>query len=500
MHNRCLSSQSVNRREGMLDLVVVGMRLMVLVGVALYLPWQRTVLLTLGYALTKWLVFRFAFGLRAMDQMSAAYAFPSPGNSSFIMGTIIVDRFSLAETVALFQKMSSFPKAEHMCMRMVEVLGTMYWLPEDDFAAHKHVHVYRGPAVHTIPEVMQLLVQQMHIPHKSWQSPWEVYFIEDYQPDRTALFLKFHHSIGDGIGLQYYISACSEEPPHIMQRFAQRSLCRDIGIYAGFPVLLPYAGLKLMCVSNDDSALASRNRSLAGIKSLGLSPMFEVKTLKTTARRLGVSINEFVLTIILDALKKHLHEHYGDSREAISMGIPFNLKEGPSPGHEVKMNNDFAMFFSQFPLVTLEAADPRPAFRQVQAKLRELRTTILPYTYKLLQLVNDCLPATIGRFLITATSNRCPIIFTNVAGSRTPLIFGGKTVHDLLYLAPSIGTMAINICISSYAEKLNVISNADIHRLARADLLVQAISNSILAFVAANPGPSPTSHSVSEAD
>jgi diacylglycerol O-acyltransferase len=470
----------------MWDAVLFVLRCGGFVGLFFVVNWIEALIISAGYLLTKWLLFRYVLRIRRLNQASAMFTVPGEGNPSYILGATILDHFTLADAEAYFTKFVSFPKTAHMRRRIVTVLGEFYWKDEDNFAVAHHVRTIDAPPFNTPKEALDIMTAHFFQPLNPMLSPWEVAVVQGYQGDKTLMFIRFHHALGDGVSLQHYMSESSEPKGHILQRYITPSLCRDIMIYVLFPVLFPYVLCKVLGTRQPETVLSHHNRPLAGIRRAGVTDTFEIEDLKRVAKRFSATINDLVLTVLLACLRLYLRTQCGVDETSIPLGIAFNLKEQPSARKQLNCQNDFAMFFFHFPMpiITDLDSDSGPAFATVSRQTKRLMKSLLPHSFKLLNLANEPLPHSIGRALIIGPSKKTPIIFTNVAGSRSQLVFGNSKVYDVIYLAPTIGRNAISICVSSYNGHLSVIANSDISRLERPDLLMNMVSQMLSTYVA----------------
>jgi hypothetical protein len=90
---------------------------------------------------------------------------------------------------------------------------------------------------------------------------------------------------------------------------------------------------------------------------------------------------------------------------------------------------------------------------------------MLPLSFKQMTLINEILPCMMIKNKNSMPADKCSFVFTNVAGSRTPIYFNGKMVYDILYFAPSLGKNCINLGVGSYCENINILAISDENRM-----------------------------------
>jgi UDP-N-acetylglucosamine:LPS N-acetylglucosamine transferase len=91
------------------------------------------------------------------------------------------------------------------------------WLPVDDIDPSLHLHTRTVGAAHGVP-FLAAVRQFFATPVPLDRPPWQLELIHDTDANRTALLVKLHHSLGDGLAITATLLALlSDETPRIQR-------------------------------------------------------------------------------------------------------------------------------------------------------------------------------------------------------------------------------------------------------------------------------------------
>lgn len=114
--------------------------------------------------------------------------------------------------------------------------------------------------------------------------------------------------------------------------------------------------------------------------------------------------------------------------------------------------NDMAALPLQISLVS----DFKQALARVQATTRALRNSTTPFTtyhgYKIIGLLPMVLVVAFTNF----ASRKVTLVFSNVAGPKQPLDYGGYTCKKFAFLLPAMGEISCGLSLLSIGDQLKV--------------------------------------------
>jgi diacylglycerol O-acyltransferase / wax synthase len=325
-----------------------------------------------------------------------------------------------------------------------------------------------------------ILVSRLHSNQLDLHRPlWEVHLIEGLEGNRFALYSKMHHSLIDGVsGMRLIMRAFSTNPDQrempafwtigALQRprrtsedDAPSSLGLPLGVVrgGGAAIGLSRAALDLARAAVDDRALQAPYRAPGSVLGAHLggqrrfaTQQYELKRLKTLARKAKCTLNDIVLYLSGSALRRYLTEHARVPDRPLTAGIPVNLREaddqsmGTAVGMMVaELGTNVANPIERLEAVTRSTAAAKHHLRELPS---EARTS---YTL----LING--PYIAG--LVAGLAAHAPIPFnlgvSNVPGPTKPLYLNGSRLDALFPLSLLLHGNALNITCVSYSGTLN---------------------------------------------
>ncbi len=155
---------------------------------------------------------------------------------------------------------------------------------------------------------------------------------------------KTHHSFADGLAL-VTLTCHLQDKYDVSQLPAMRKLKlhEKFIVYATLPFTITFLALKLLFLHRDENPIHSISRPLSGIKKASVSRDFLVSDLKAHSHALGVTINDFIMTLTSVSLKEYLISQGDTKTNTIGLTIPINLREPFETPEEFELCNDFAM-------------------------------------------------------------------------------------------------------------------------------------------------------------
>ncbi|HNT87479.1 MAG TPA: wax ester/triacylglycerol synthase family O-acyltransferase [Candidatus Hydrogenedentes bacterium] len=377
-------------------------------------------------------------------------------------------------------------------------LGHPTWEVDPDFDIKNHVFRLRLPAPGTDEELRQLTGQVFTGVLDRNKPLWELYFVEGLEDNRTALIVKVHHCMVDGIagiGLALVLLDIVPNAPKINKpRFRPtplpdaKTLCvdalwdnaadalrhwsrwqRSFAAYArGFDLLdvarnikrfaatmghflLPFTRMPFNVALNGERIVHWREYSFA-----------DARAIRTV---IGGTVNDVILTALGTAARRLWQETQGSKRipQTLRVLVPVNVRRETE---RAALGNHTSLMPVELPL---HPEGPVERLRATDVLMRQLKEARVAEAIALMFDVVQGTPAfvqalalgTVGHPIVqeTAATFAAPIppanlICTNVPGPQIPLYSCG---HKLLAMYPALPValeMGVNLAITSYDQKL----------------------------------------------
>jgi len=325
---------------------------------------------------------------------------------------------------------------------------------------------------------------------------WELYRVEGLEDGRTAILIKLHHSVSDGVGLVRMTSSLVERTrePDPRRRAPAGSLLEpeDRGPRGPFDETLDAlryrAGANLDRTSravrglgrgagrllrDPGGALASAarlggsvTRALRPVKE-PLSPLMRKRSLavhfdalelsldelKRPAKAVGGTLNDAFVAAVTGGLRFY-HAHHGSSVPELRMTMPVNLRDGEQGD---QAGNQFAP--ARF-AVPIGVVDPAERMRRIQAEVRAQRSEpALPLSEELAGVVAR-LPGALAVNLFASMLKAIDFVTSNVPGPPFTVFASGAKVERMFGFGPLSGAAA-NITLFSYDGSVQIAINTD---------------------------------------
>ncbi len=367
----------------------------------------------------------------------------------------------------------------------VDALGAS-WVEDEDFDIHRQVVRETLPRRRGQSEREALQARCGEIattPLDPARPLWQFHLIERHGSG-SALLVRIHHCIGDGISLTSVVMSITDggqDPPQRRPKAAPdddddwlaRSVIRPLtgmavkaidlsgdGVSRSMGVLaqpqsnvhdLGRAGLRLaadlaaLALMEDDSPTVLKGKPV-GRKCVAWGEPIALDEVKCVGKALGASINDVLLACVAGALGAYLREQ-GDepAGKAIRAMVPVNLR----PLDEAyKLGNRFGLAPLLLPV---GLANPVQRVFAVRAGMAALKGSYQPLLAFGVLAVAGLLNKSAQDALLDLFGKKATAVMTNVPGPAKALTFCGSTLRQTMFWVPQSGDIGVGVSIFSYA-------------------------------------------------
>jgi WS/DGAT/MGAT family acyltransferase len=362
------------------------------------------------------------------------------------------------------------------------------WVDDEAFDLDAHVV---PAALHPAPgetqrQALQRLCGELAMqPFDPDRPLWQFHLIDDYEGG-SAMIVRVHHCIGDGIALISVMMSITDgggSPPqrpdhedvHEGGDWLQDAVVKPLAELAIKAIKLSASGASKaldavddplqrllgsvglartgLKVARDAAALATladdsptllKGRPV-GRKVVAWSEPMPLEPVKTVGRALGCTVNDVLLACVAGAMGSYLHGRGDDpAGKSIRAMVPVNLRPLDQAW---QLGNRFGLAPLVLPIGIEHPLQRLQAVRQRMAELKEsfqplLAFAVLSASGLFVQSVQD---AILGLFAKKATA-----VMTNVPGPAVPLKLCGATLRQNMFWVPASGEIGVGVSILSY--------------------------------------------------
>jgi diacylglycerol O-acyltransferase len=379
----------------------------------------------------------------------------------------------------------------------VEEVGGAFWQDDPDFDIDAHLRRRALPGS-SGKAALQALAGELAVqPLNSGKPLWRFDLIEDYEGG-SAMVVRIHHSIADGIALVGVVLSLTDQSPHappqkpppsfsgdedesdlpsrgLLETLAEAlgsafhtgsdlgskalTLAQDpdrLQTYGHYGIGLLAELAKLLAMPPDSpTRLKGHTGTVKRVAWAEPMPLGEVKAL---GRALGCSINDVLLSAVAGAFRAYLQQK-GESVDGVEVRamVPVNLR---SAGDEGTLGNRFGLVTLSLPLWE---ANPFARLFLVRERMNELKHSFQPpLTLGVLAAVGLA-PKLVQQAFLDMLAAKASAVMTNVPGPKEPLYLAGARVDQCMFWVPQSGDIGIGVSILSYNDAVQFSLISDRH-------------------------------------
>jgi diacylglycerol O-acyltransferase len=374
--------------------------------------------------------------------------------------------------------------------KVVQDTVLSYWVEDDEFDIKRHVVRERLVRRRGQSERAALQARASELaatPLDHAHPLWQHHLIEHYE-DGSALIVRMHHCIADGIALNSVLMSIADggtELPHPDP--AQLHDTHD-GDWLAEAVVRPFTGLTVKAIGmygdgvvkameylahpqqpitgsvelarnayrlvRDAAALAllpddSRTLlkgKLGGKKVVAWCEPLALDQVKAVGKALNCSVNDVLLACVAGSIGHYLQYRGEDpAGKEIRAMVPVNLR----PIEEAwQLGNRFGLAPVVLPI---GIANPVERVYAVRERMSQLKGSYQPLLAYGILAVSGVLTQTLQAALADIFLDKTTAVMTNVPGPAKAIRFCGSTLRQSIFWVPSSGEVGVGVSIVSYA-------------------------------------------------
>lgn len=347
------------------------------------------------------------------------------------------------------------------------------WVVDRDFDVDHHIEVIDLPSPGEHAALERWCSTQRSLPFDPRRPPWMLHVFQGYRGTRSALHVRIHHSVGDGLALMRLLLSLADEaddatvtlaedPPAMhmgteLWHLAGRSMAETTHVlrHAAGAIertrqgvaMAWWAARLLTPAMAEPSILLGRP---TGHKVMAWDPDgLPLDAIRAAGRATGATVNDVLLTLLTGAVRRYLQEH-GTAAESVVVMIPVNLRpvDQPLPRH---LGNQIGLLPVRLP-TGLATAEERLA--AIQATIRDLRSSPAPVVSRALLTATALLTPSGERAVHRVNQIRSAGVVTNVPGPPDPIHLAGARVDGVVGWGGMTGHLNLSVAFVTLAGRV----------------------------------------------
>jgi len=326
-----------------------------------------------------------------------------------------------------------------------------WWRRDTQFSMARHLDEVTLPAGSGKAELQAWMSSRAAVPLPSDRPLWQATLLHGVGSG-SALAMRVHHSLADGVSLMDLIGGITEiAEGEIYITPARAGVREDLspGLIARRAPRVIADALRMLFMRRDRP---SRLKGAPGVaKRVAWSQPLSLAMARDLGARHGATVNDVMLAVIADVLRRHLQSR-GVSRIAapVRTVIPMNMRP---PGEAHLLGNRFGLVGLELP-VHLDDALQR--LHGVRDGMTALKDGVQGQLALALVRFAGLLPSWMQTRVLGIFSRRCTVIVTNVIGPAEARSIGGVRMDALMLCVPQGMTVGVGVSIISYNGELRI--------------------------------------------
>lgn len=442
--------------------------------------------------------------MKAHEPMSGVDAawlrMDEPTNLMTITGVLVLeDPMDVATLKAIIEeRLLGFTRFQQ---RVRDPEGSPRWELDPNFDLDQHVRRSALPGAAAQPELKERVGELMSTPLDRTKPLWHMELIEDFLGG-SAIIVRLHHCIGDGIALVQVLLSLTDEHfdpsrfPDTKEGTSSllpglaRGAWKTIkgAVTAGSHVLAEGVeslrnpshalrrtkqGLSLGAALSKLVFLNSESNSpfkgeLQVAQSVTWSEPLDLTTVKRIGHVLDAKVNDVLLGAVAGALRYYLDAHDEPTGGmTIRSLIPVNLR---SREKAFELGNHFGLVYLDLPLGIDDRRERVMAVKQQMDEIKDSSEAVA--TLGLLEVVGR-FPIEVEDYAVRFFGSKASAVMTNVPGPQGQLHMKDRRVQHVMPWVPRAGHIGLGVSIFSYNGEVRLGIACDAHLIPDPDTIVE---------------------------
>lgn len=399
---------------------------------------------------------------------TAWFRMEEPANRMTINGIIVLgDSVDAGRLRAVLKhRLLRYDRFRQRVVDAGKVFRNPRWEDDPAFDLDHHFKVTSLPAPAGKAELQDLASALMSQGLDFDRPLWQFHLVDNYEAG-SALIVRLHHCIGDGMVLIRVLLSLTDDAPDtepaalrepgdadslMMPSSARRALTRPgDGLGKKIATVLALAGKSCAAAGRlvgrwpDPPTLFKG--TLVREKRAAWSRRVPLDQVKAIGAAIGGTVNDVLLTAMTGALRRYMVAEGAppDEHLCFRAAIPVNLRSPREPFSE--LGNRFGLVFLSLPV---GISDPTERLHALRRNMEAIKgTPEAAVAFGILQGLG-AVPPLAQRALVEFLAWKITAVATNVPGPRRKVYMAGAPVRAMVPWVPQAGRAGLGISIFSY--------------------------------------------------
>ncbi len=386
------------------------------------------------------------------------------------------------------QRFATIPRFHQRVVETGIAMLTPHWedMPDFDIAQHLHHRALAAPNDKCALEALLDDLASQPLPHDMplWQAD-----VVDGPGRGSALIMRYHHCIGDGMAMmtvaRRLFDGPAPPPPAAARKATPRGAQAEGAVASigtaiaalergAFDVIGAAGSLAAQLLKRPDSPSPFKGEFVRR-QRLARSNPFAVADLKAIGTARDATINDVLVAATAGALRSYLQQHGLDADHAtLRAMVPVNLRP---PERAEALGNEFGLVMLELPV---DVADPARRIAAAKMRMDALKQSPQSMAMRWLLDLFGAGPKALQGAAQHLFGVRSSAVLSNVIGPRKALRLAGVPIESMAFWVPHPGEdVGIGLSLMSYRGLSSLAVIADARLVPDPEAIVHAFEHEL---------------------
>ncbi len=374
-------------------------------------------------------------------------------------GQIDYDRLIMS----LEEMVKRFRRFRQRLVRPPQLFSRPYWEDDPHHQVTDRMETVELPVPADDAALMALVSIKMSTPLDFAYPLWQVTLVDNYL-EGSALIIRIHHCIADGVSLMQILMLLTQLSPaasenqipiqaaaQLTKAGARRS--RDT-LYGKHPFNETITAFARIFFRRPDPSTILKG-PLGPVKKAVWSEPLDLSEVKKIAHLKQATPNDVLMAVVSGATRRYMDLNGQKRKRNIRAFTMVNLRRRLL---NEELGNKFGMVFLTLPL---DREQPLECLEDVKQGMDSLKNSAeSATTYRILNLLG-MLPGWIEHLATMFLDTKGTIVATNIAGPHRQLYLAGAPIQSIITWVPQSGRIGVGWSFVTYNNQVQVAVNTD---------------------------------------
>jgi diacylglycerol O-acyltransferase / wax synthase len=379
-----------------------------------------------------------------------------------------------------------FHRFRQCLVRPRQIFSRPYWEDDPVFQVEGHVELVRLQDPADDHNLMELVSQKMSMTLDFAHPLWQITLIENFL-EGSALILRIHHCIADGVSLMQILLLLAQLSPDTSENQIPEQSAAQLAkaasrrgrdtLYGNHPTTETIAAFARILFRRPDPPTIFKG-PLGPVKKAVWSEPLDLSEVKKIARLKQATSNDVLMAVASGAIRRYMDLNGQKRKRNLRAFTMVNLRRRLL---DEELGNKFGMVFLTLPL---DREQPLESLEEVKRGMDSLKNSAESATTFLILNLLGMLPGWIEHLATMFLDTKGTVVATNIAGPHRQIYLAGAPIQSIITWVPQSGRIGVGWSFVTYNNQVQVAVNTDAGLIPDPEKLLELFTDEYRSFQA----------------